>query len=461
MGSSAGGASRPVHRRHPLRPAALTLLVTLLSACPSAPLSNDDDDDAGTPERVDQPLLCAQVTPALFPDPDGGTLVETTHYRLHVRGLSEDEADRLGQLAETAWEGWQAYFPTAFELAPDDPFEVYVEATYDDFSNRLLSDGLNPDDASGAGGYYHPATRSAYIYVQPTVWYTRVLFLHELAHQAHRQSRGDVDVQGWYAEGIAEFISRHDWDGECLRLGVVPHLSLEDPAAQAAATLGDADLTSWFEDGAWSGRPLAMEFLRMGDTEPDLAEGWKALRSILDSQGSADVLTVEEELGLSMSAIEERFVQFVSGDQEPMVPVYLEWLHRTPTSVRGWSEGVITIARNKVTPDQVSLTSEAPESGGAGLLFSWDSGTDFDALVLNPDGALWTFNATEGSNVWNPVGSVTAPSGPVAWTLTHDGDEAVVTVNAEQVRLPLGATPAVGLVVENDDIIFTEISWRP
>lgn len=461
MGSGVRASSRPVKHSHSLWPVLLTLLIPLLGACSSEPQGEDDDDPTGATERTDQPLICAQIAPTLSADPDGGTLVETPHYRLHVRGVGEDEADRLGQLAETAWDGWQAYFPTPFDLASDDPFEVYVEATYNDFSNRLLSDGLNPDDASGAGGYYHSATRSAYIYVQPTVWYTRVLLLHELAHQAHRQSRGNVEVQGWYGEGLAEFISRHDWDGECLRLGVVPHLSLEDPAEQAATSLGDIDLTSWFEDGAWSGRPLGMELLRLGDTEPDLSDGWRTLRGILDSEGSVNAQTVEEELGLSMADLEDRFVQFVPDDQEPMVPVYLEWLHRTPTSVRGWADGVMTIARNKNAPPEVSLTSEAPESGGAGLLLSWDSGANYDALVLNPDGGLWTFNAVAGSNTWNSAGSVPAPDGPVAWTLTHEGSEAVVTVNGEQFRLPLGATPAVGLAVENDDIIFSDISWRP
>ncbi len=213
--------------------AALSCSVALLG-CPTEPLVDDDDSTADDALRVDQPLICDAIEPTLTADPDGGFRVETSHYRLFVRGLPDAEARELGRLAETAWEGWQAYFPTPFDLDPSDPFEAYVEANAADFADRLAADGLDPSAADGAGGFYHPATRRAYLSVQPSVWYTRVLFLHELAHQAHRQSRGPTEVQGWYVEGVAEFLSRHDWDGQCLRLGALPHLSLEDPARAAA-----------------------------------------------------------------------------------------------------------------------------------------------------------------------------------------------------------------------------------
>ncbi|MCO4772839.1 MAG: hypothetical protein KDA24_22595 [Deltaproteobacteria bacterium] len=430
-----------------------------LAGCPTAPVDDDDDSTEDGSEDETRPVICAAVAPSVSNDPDGGFLVETEHYRLHLRGVGDDEAEELGRIAETAWDAWQAYFSQGFDV--DAPLEAYVEGDYNAFAQRLITDGLDPDDASGAGGYYHPSTRRAYLYAQPSVWFTRVLFLHELAHQAHGEARDSGDVPGWYVEGVAEFVSRHDWDGTCLRLGVTPHLSLEDPAAAAASDVPGVSLAEWFDDGAWPGRPLAMEFLRLVHTSPDLAPGWDALRTTIDADGSVSSDEVEEVFGISIEQLEQRLVAFVPTDQEPMIPVYLEWLHRTPQSVRGWADGVITVSRHKNPPAEISLVSEGPSTGGVGLLLSWDSGSDYDALVLKPDGALWSFNAVGGTNTWSSAGSVGAPGTSVAWTLRHEDAEAVVTVDGVEVRVPTHATPSAGLAVENDDVIFTELSWRP
>ena len=387
--------------------------------------------------------------------------METPHYALHVRGVDEDEAAELGRIAELAWEAWQAYFPSPVELASGEVFEAYVEADFESFQARLVADGLDPNGAGNAGGYYHPSTERAYIYAQPTVWFTRVLFLHELAHQAHDRSRGGTPVPGWYVEGLAEFISRHDYDGDCLRLGVTPHLSLEDPPATALDEVGGVDLGAWFDDGAWPGRPLAMELFRLGETQPDLAPGWATVKASIDADGAAASEEIEASLGLSVADLEARLAEFVNADQEPMVPVYLEWLHRTPSSVRGWADGVITVARHKTPPATASLVSEAPAGGAVGLLLSWDSGDDFDALVLDAAGAVWTFNAVGGVNSWNFVADVAPPTDAIGWTLAHEGSEALVGIDGVELRVPTQATPTVGLAVENDDIVFTELSWSP
>jgi len=440
----------------------LTLLLLGLVGsvgCVTTPTDDDDATEVDADGPVQQPLTCGPVDVAVSADPEGGSLVETEHYQLHVRGLDGEEAAELGRLAELAWSGWQAYFPSPIEA--NDPLVAYVEADGDAFRARLQADGLDPDAAGDAGGYYHPSTRSAYLSVQPTVWYTRVLFLHEIAHQAHDASRAGTGLPGWYVEGLAEFISRHDDDGVCLRLGVNPHLSIEDPAADALDAVDTVDLGAWFDQEVWPGRPLAMAFFRLLETERDLAPRWQELRAVMDEEGALGSAQVEEVLGVDIPALEERLAAFVAGDQEPMVPVYLEWLHRTPTSVRGWADGLITVARHKAPPDAVTLRSEGPSSGAVGLLLSWDSGQDYDALVLNGAGELWTFNAVAGTNTWNYVDTVAAPGPAVAWELTHEGTEAVVTVDGAMVRVPIGATPAVGLAVEDDDVLFSELSWMP
>ena len=185
------------------------------------------------------------------------------------------------------------------------------------------------------------------------------------------------------------------------------------------------------------------------------------VKAAIDAEGAAAAEEIGASLGLSLADLEARLVEFVDTDQEPMVPVYLEWLHRTPSSVRGWAAGVITVARHQTPPATASLVSEAPAGGAVGLLLSWDSGNDFDALVLDAAGAVWTFNAVGGVNSWNFVADVAPPTDAISWTLAHDGSEALVSIDGAELRVPTQATPTVGLAVENDDIVFTELSWRP
>ena len=79
-------------------------------------------------------------------------------------------------------------------------------------SRRLLAAGVQPP---AAGGYYHPSGRTAYAWRQPTIYFTRCLILHEATHQFHYLARtsNSVSLAFWYAEGLAEFLSRHYWDG--------------------------------------------------------------------------------------------------------------------------------------------------------------------------------------------------------------------------------------------------------
>src|SRR5690606_4627791 len=110
-----------------------------------------------------------------------------------------------------------------------------------------------------AGGYYWPTNKTAYLFKQPTVYFTRMLFLHEVMHQFHHLARtkNKNPKAGWYTEGVAEYISRHFWDGEDLTLGILPIATLEDYAAKALERFEDEgfDLAAMIDGSAGSSRP--------------------------------------------------------------------------------------------------------------------------------------------------------------------------------------------------------------
>ena len=68
--------------------------------CVTTPTDDDDATEVDTEGPVQQPITCGPVDVVVSADPEGGSLVETEHYELHVRGLDGEEAAELGRLAE-------------------------------------------------------------------------------------------------------------------------------------------------------------------------------------------------------------------------------------------------------------------------------------------------------------------------------------------------------------------------
>src|SRR5204862_5986000 len=116
-----------------------------------------------------------------------------------------------------------------------------------------------------AGGYYDPVSKTAYAWRQPTIWWTRGLLIHECAHQFHQLGRATAKtgMPVWYVEGVADHLAHHTWDGEHLRLGVVPMLSLEDwpTPAQNTVKSGGFHLEDIVENKAALDRPISMHLV--------------------------------------------------------------------------------------------------------------------------------------------------------------------------------------------------------
>ncbi len=433
----------------------LVLLSLLLTGCaapvdpePTPPPSADTDD-------ASLPLFCPDV--AADVSGNGPWVVETEHYRIEVGATwTRDEADELGRLAESSWFAFEDYFEGPAEASDGELLDVVLSDTTADWEATIAADGL--EVPFGAGGYFHPTTERAYLYRQPTTYYSRVLLLHEMAHQYHRLARESVADAGWYVEGVAEFLGRHDWDGECLRLGVIPLGTLEDFPARA--------LTRWEQGVALDdvsaaltdvGRPLSAALYRFLEFHPDLHAPFHAFRAAIDAGVEDEGAEFVETVG-SLVEREDEFGAWLRGEQNPMTPVYLEWLHVGPQAIYGFADGVVSFARLKETPEVYEQTVR-PEAGAgvAGAVVEFDDNGHYTALLVRPDGGIAAFEVDDSGAFWRDGGSVDAPGASFRWTHTFEGDEVVVTVDGQEIRRPLRFTPAAGPALEDSDVMFEGI----
>jgi len=299
------------------------LLTFLLLACtdpganPVGTKPGDDDtgrDTGGEAAEPEPDWHCPTDIPVLSPGVDTIWRVTTTHYALEVDG-TEARALELGLLAEGAWLALDEWFGAA---PPSPPLLAGFYESSDAMAAAMERDGIG---VVSAAGYYSPGSLRAYATDQPTQYYDQVLFLHELTHQWHQQAAGADGYQAqWYAEGLAEALSRHDWDGACLRIGRLPVLSQEDFAAQALQIVDDAggaDLDGWIGADSWPGaRPIWYAVVRwLIEEKPD---EFLALREAYDGDSGLDPTAV---LGSLDSAA---FEVWLASDQEPMEVIWTE-----------------------------------------------------------------------------------------------------------------------------------------
>ncbi|MCE9582539.1 MAG: hypothetical protein K8T20_08610, partial [Planctomycetes bacterium] len=170
-------------------------------------------------------LLASALCAAAEPD------VATKHYDVHAEGMDAKEA---GAILEALWEQLAKYFGGS----PKGRLRVEIAATKEGFEAALKKDKVGDVEA---GGFYWPGTKTAYLFVQPSAFYTRQLLIHEATHQFHllTAAGNKPPLAAWYGEGLVEWFGLHNWDGKELKTCVVPAVTLEDYPAQALKQLGD------------------------------------------------------------------------------------------------------------------------------------------------------------------------------------------------------------------------------
>lgn len=389
--------------------------------------------------------------------------IETEHYRL-VAETSPETASEYGRVLETAWPHLREFFGAEPELEKDERLSIVFCATRESFARRLLAAGIQPP---AAGGYYHLRSRTAFAWRQPTIYFTRCLLLHETIHQFHYLAKTDnrTGLAGWYAEGIAEFLSRHYLDGEKLTLGVVPMVTLEDSSRTAleALTGDDADLTKLLTGRPLS-RPAACALVRWAVT----ADGGKhrkrfeRLAKKLD-RGARNIDLLYRTYG-KPAKLRAALVEFLEGSQEPWSQIFNEWEGTAPDAFRGTAgKGIVSACRVKGDADRISAVLVVPEGRNwmAGLLLDHPGGKDYTTALLTSEGRVRVHRRRGGK--WIRLLDSTLPVSDPGKTIRFEATRTEGKVRLKIEGKTIGAWElsgrALGLAIQGGVATFRDVKW--
>ncbi len=365
---------------------------------------------------------------------------QTEHYDVDYEGNLD--AEELGKLLESLHAKLTRFFGGK---TPEQRLRLVILADEERFK-AALADAGQPYE--GGGGVYGPTFKTAWLFVQPSQYYTRHLMLHEATHQFHYlvATGNEAPAAEWYLEGLADYMGQHTWDGEQLQVGVVPLISLEDYPAQAIAEFDEAewDLASIVAGQRDVGRGagwMLVHFLINRDYET-----FRKLASRLDGRNDPT-----EAFTTTFGEVTDELVQdlkrWVTQHQQPFDDVWIEW-QAWGAALEGRSEGV-ALCLAKQTPQRFEVEiHEAEGEFRAGVAFGFQGPRSFRMLQIWGDGKAHFLRRDQDK--WTVTRSVPVPpaDGDDRIVVEQIGeDSAVLTVNGDEVhRMP--APGRVGLTVD-------------
>ena len=378
-------------------------------------------------------------------------VIESEHYRLEWGG-ARGTGEEYSRMLEAAWPQFTKFFGKAPKLKKGEKLRVRYFTTRERWAKALMADRAIPP--ANAGGYYWPATKTAYLYQQPTRSYTRTLLLHEVAHQFHylartRNSRPQVP---WYTEGIAEYLAEHFWDGETLELGVVQLVTLKDYPAKARDTIGKGDLVL----DEKTPRPVGWAIVRYLATKPH--RRFKTLCKKLDA-GAANSF---KKLVGKADKVSAQLAPWLETQQEPWAQVFNEWNGVGPKSMRGFAD-VISCCRVKQPTNELAATLLIPKDGRfiAGLLLEFKDAKDYTVALLDQNGALRIQRRRDGAwSVLERHGSLVIPDDRVAFVAARSAKGVLFTVCGRTFGPWKFEGDTLGLALENCDVTFADLIWK-
>ncbi|HEX5138797.1 MAG TPA: hypothetical protein VFY93_17640 [Planctomycetota bacterium] len=392
----------------------------------------------------------------------GPETVETEHYRLVSEG-PRAEAEEFGRVLEAAHARFASYFKAAPKLGKGERLQVRFFETREAWAAALREAKATPPD--GAGGYYWTEDRTAYLYRQPTRLFTRALLLHETTHQFHflSRTRNREPQAYWYKEGVAECLGWSHWDGTELLIGALPLVSLEDYPAKALEDLrGSVDLEAVVEGRAEPSRPLAWAIYRhlsTGNAGKPL-RGFERIADKLDN-GAKPSSIFWKSFG-QPAAYRKALIAWLEKEQQPFVPLFVEWDSLGADRVRGFSGGMAT-CRLRAKATTLAVTIQLPERGWGGGLIHATGPEDYTVFLVDRAGHGRVSRRRAGA--WENIEQGTVP------VAGEDGSVRLeMTLKDGSVRVGLdgGVTfgpwelpdPALGLAVDGADVVFRDLAWR-
>ena len=398
---------------------------------------------------------------------------DTEHYHIVTVGERADaEAEMFGRMLEQGYEVYKAHFGVEPRLGRDEKLQVFFADTLAGFQEEMASKGLPRIDS---GGYYSPGDKVAYLWRQPQEYDTRCLVLHECAHQFHflaccnNRNAGC----GWYVEGIAEYLSNHLWDGETLVAPVNPWVTPKDNTAKALAAFesGQVSLQQLLEDKA-GGYAEWWAFYRYLKLAED-GKVWKRFVRIVQQidRGGWSLQLFTRTLG-PVDKLQEKFIEWLKGDQQPMQQVWCFWQHITETGIVVHSPNV-GLCPLKDAAAQFRCTVQPPAEGNwkAGVLLSFTDVKNFlIAFVDSGANKLRVHRYVNGS--WKIDQTLDLAPRPTSAPVTIEArrlpdapgvvppGSVVVRVNGHDVvTLTVPSPSRMGLMADGCTLHFTDVEW--
>ncbi len=390
--------------------------------------------------------------------------IASAHYKLQFEGARSD-AEEASRVLEAAWPAFRAFFGAEPQLKPGEKLRVRFYASRRAWAAGIRADGTQPPPT--AGGYYWPPTKTAHLYRAPTQYFTRVLLIHEAAHQFHflARTRNRQPAAGWYTEGLAEHLAWHRWDGKDLALGVLPGVSLKDYPATALKEMAAPgfDLASVVGGKVHASRPVSwalFRYLATGKQGKPLPGFAKFLRK-MDAGGQP--WPVFKQVFGRPGRLQPRLLAWLREHQTPWAQVFNEWEQTGLRGFRGHA-GVVTAARLKRPASSVRAVVEFPpvkRRWRAGLLLHWTGSDDYTVALVTHGGGVHVDRRFRGR--WRRLHRSRRPSpGATERRLEAVRSGAVVTFRLDGQDVGTWSLPGttLGLALDNGDLRFRDVSWR-
>jgi hypothetical protein len=401
-------------------------------------------------------LTAASAAPA---EPDVH-VVEGARYRLTWNG-NEAQAKDMSKLLEAAWKPFRAFFGAEPRLRKGKRLDVKFYGTRETWLAGIRADNAVPPRSGG--GYYSPRTKTAYIYRQPTPYYTRCLVIHEVCHQFHYLAcTGNVGPKAlWYLEGVVEHLCWHTWDGESLELGVLP-ISIKNYPAAALKALedGEMDLKTLVEGKLHRALgAMLVRFLYEGE-KGRLRRTFRKLAKKLDR--GAESLSAFKSCFGNPQALQPRFLAWLIGAQEPWSSDFHRWELVGPGRILGTAK-VLTHTRLRYPARSLKGTLDIPASGTwhAGVLLHYQDRKNLTLALASNRNFIEVRRKKGGA--WTRLARETCPKpktpGSLRFQARREGSLVHLEVEGEAFgpfELP-GAT--FGLALDRCTVRFRDLEW--
>ena len=405
-------------------------------------------------------LLCAHR-------PAGGEAAlerfTSRHYALRT-DLGEAFASETLRVLEAAWPQLERYFGHAPPLLRNQRLAFRVYRHRHDWTRFLRR--KNVFVRSGWSGVFDGRTAS--LHLQESARYTRKLVLHEAVHQFHQLAccRKGRPRTTWYSEGLAEYLSGHTWDGETLRLGVVPTLAGQRHATRALEHM--AQDASYDVVRALRGlmpvnyaESWALVGFLSETHDKTWRSAWRALRSELDSAKWA--VSVLPKLLPHTKDFLPGMKRWLATRREPMKAVWDDWEALDERHVKGRATNVsAAIVREPVDAFECVLAPLEGAGARAGLLLHYGGPQDFTSVHLRGTGG-WEIHRCAGE-AWTRVQEGLRRfdlTQPLRLRAERAGAHVSFSVDGQRitsVQVPVGT---LGLSIHGCEARFSAIRWTP